>query len=279
MRSEVRRQRASDWPGKPPERALSYRWKIEGAKNMADETIIAWTDHTFNPWWGCVKVSPGCAHCYAEALSKRYGNDVWGGKADRRFFGAKHWAKPLQWNREAQQAGQIHRVFCASMADVFEDRADLAPERARLWEVIRETPSLHWQILTKRPENIEKLLPADWPLQNVWLGTSIESMDYAWRADALRKIPAAVRFISYEPALGPLDGLDLTGIDWVICGGESGNGFRPMDMDWARNMRDKCKAAGVSFFFKQSSHRFTERGIELDGKIIREYPAPRKIKP
>lgn len=247
---------------------------------MADKTLIAWCDHTFNVAWGCMKVSPGCKHCYADGLADRYGFKVWGPPATtpRRTFGAAHWQEPRKWQRQAEAAGKIHRVFCSSMCDVFEDHPTVTGEMARLWPLIRETPNLHWQLLTKRPERIAANLPADWGegYPNVWLGTSIENADYAWRADHLRPIPASVRFISYEPALGPLAGaLDLTGIDWVIYGGESGPAFRDHDIEWPRAMRDKCQAVGVAFFYKQSPARFTERGTTLDGETVRQYPTPR----
>lgn len=246
---------------------------------MAEKTLIAWTDHTFNIAWGCVKVSPGCAHCYADSLAGRYGWDVWGKNAARRTFGDKHWAQPLEWNRAAVADKRRHRVFCSSMCDVFEDHPTIAAEREKLWSVIRATRWLDWQLLTKRPERIAASLPADWAdgWPNVWLGTSIEHMDYCHRADQLRNIPAAVRFISYEPALGPLAGMDLRGIDWVIFGGESGVGFRAADVQWSRDMRDHCAAQGVAYFHKQLSHRFTERGTLLDGEEVRQYPKPRNV--
>ena len=243
---------------------------------MAEKTIIAWTDHTFNIAWGCAKISPGCANCYADDLNKRYGSDaVWGPGKDRRLFGDAHWKKPAKWNRAAEKAGKIARVFASSMCDNFEDHPTVASMLPRLWQTIKATPWLDWQLLTKRADRIAECLPPDWGdgYENVWLGVSIENADYAWRADELCKVPAALRFVSYEPALGPLaDALDLTGIHWIIYGGESGAKHRPEDKQWARDMRDKCAAAGVAFFHKQSAARFTERGIELDGQIIREYP-------
>lgn len=243
---------------------------------MGDKTIIAWTNHTFNVAWGCEKVSPGCAHCYADDLAKRYGHSVWGAGQPRRTFGEQHWSEPLAWERAAAKAGARERVFTSSMCDVFEDHPTIARERERLWNIIRTTPNLDWQILTKRSNRIAACLPEDWGggWPNVWLGVSIEDQERAIRADHLREIPAAIRFVSYEPALGPLT-LDLRGIGWVICGGESGAKFRPMDLDWARSMRDQCAAAGVAYFFKQSSARFTERGTTLDGETVRQYPKQR----
>lgn len=246
---------------------------------MAEKTAIAWTDHTFNLAWGCVKISPGCAHCYADDLAARYGHDVWGPGKARRTFGAKHWAEPLAWQRKAAAEGVRRRVFCSSMCDNFEDHPTIAAELAKLWPLIRATPDLDWQLLTKRADRIAACLPADWGegYPNVWLGVSIENADYTWRADRLRAVPAAVRFVSYEPALGPLaQALDLSGLDWVIYGGESGPSHRPEDKQWARDMRDACRGAGVAFFHKQSAARFTEQGVRLDGELIREYPAARR---
>jgi len=245
---------------------------------MAESSIIAWTDNTFNPWMGCVKVSPGCAHCYAETLTKnRMGLHLWGAKAARQVTSPSNWKKPVAWNCEAERDGQRKRVFCASLCDVMEDHPTAAATRPRLWDLIRSTPWLDWQLLTKRPENYAGNLPADWGdgWPNVWLGTSIESNEYLGRADILRQVPATVRFISYEPALGPLTDIDLSGIDWLIVGGESGSNFRLMDHAWARDARAKCGAAGTAFFFKQSSAYRTEMGIELDGQIVRNYPQRR----
>lgn len=244
---------------------------------MGQETIIAWTNHTFNVAWGCSKISPGCKNCYADTLSSRYGCDVWGADKPRRVFGPKHWTDPVLWNNIAERRGLRERVFTSSMCDVFEDHPTIAHEREKLWRLIRATPWLDWQILTKRADRIADNLPHDWPLPNVWLGVSIENNDYAWRADHLRKIEAAVRFVSYEPALGRLDKLDLNGIDWVIYGGESGQNYREHDLAWPRQMFAMCEAAGTAFFFKQSAAYRTEIGTTLDGKTIRKYPTPRKV--
>lgn len=225
---------------------------------MSANSKIEWCHHTFNPWWGCTKVSPACDHCYAESLAKRYGHGVWGKDAPRRFFGDKHWAEPLQWNREAESARERRRVFCGSMCDVMEDREDLRAPRVRLFNLIAETPHLDWLLLTKRPQNFRKFLPwGDTPgleRPNVWLMTTVESQEYVWRAERLVDIPAVVHGISYEPALGPLDiSRDLQdGINWVIAGGESGGGARPPHPDWFRQARDQCVAANVPFFFKQN---------------------------
>jgi protein gp37 len=165
--------------------------------------------YTFNPWWGCIRVSPGCEHCYAESQAKRYGHDIWGpaSTTPRRFFGDKHWSEPLKWNRDALALGMRLKVFCASFADVFEDNDSLIPHRERLWEVIAETPQLDWLVLTKRPENIHEMMPDRfWP--NVWLGTSAENQHYYnTRVPILientRRVP--VLFVSAEPLLGPID--------------------------------------------------------------------------
>jgi protein gp37 len=172
--------------------------------------------YTFNPWWGCIRVSPGCEHCYAESQAKRYGHDIWGpaSTTPRRFFGDKHWSEPLKWNRDALALGMRLKVFCASFADVFEDNDSLIPHRERLWEVIAETPQLDWLVLTKRTENIREMMPDRfWP--NVWLGTSAENQHYYnTRVPILientSRVP--VLFVSAEPLLGPIDlgaGFDL----------------------------------------------------------------------
>jgi protein gp37 len=240
---------------------------------MGAMTKIAWTDYTFNPWMGCTKVSDGCRNCYALELTKnRMGLDVWGGAP--RQVTKSPWKNAMAWNRDARVAGQRRRVFCGSLCDVFEDDATANATRPRVWQLIRECEALDWQLLTKRPENIARMLPEDWGSgwPHVWLGTSIEDMRVASRADHLRAVQAAVRFISYEPALGPLDALDLAGIHWVIYGGESGPRYRPEDKAWARSMRDRCRRLGIAFFHKQSSAPRTEQGIELDGQVIREFP-------
>jgi protein gp37 len=188
---------------------------------MGATTGIKWTDHTFNPWWGCERVSPGCQHCYAETFAKRTGNDVWGKAAPRRFFGEKHWREPVKWNAAAEAAGRPALVFAASMADVFEDRRDLDEPRTRLFELIEETPWLRWQLLTKRPENVLELVPElwatgeEWPA-NAWLGTTVEDQTRAeLRIPELVKIPAPVRFLSCEPLLGELDLSRWLGLEWM----------------------------------------------------------------
>lgn len=248
---------------------------------MSERTIIAWTDHTFNPWMGCEKVSEGCRNCYAATLTKnRMGLSLWGKTAPRQVTKSP-WQHVRAWERAAAAGepgvlgdGQPHLVFTGSLMDWAEDRPDLNEPRRRMWSLVRACPHLHFQMLTKRPENIAACLPDDWGggYENVWLGTTIEDMRVAWRADHLRSVPAMVRFISYEPAIGPLAGIDLTGIDWVIYGGESGPGHRPENKQWARDMHAQCAALDIAFFHKQSAGYRTELGIELDGRIVREFP-------
>lgn len=220
---------------------------------MGQNSTIEWTDHTFNPWWGCVRVSDGCKHCYAEALAKRYGLQIWGVETERRFMSDGHWKQPHKWNKEAQRRGQRARVFCASMADVFEDNDALTAERSKLWELIEQTQSLDWLLLTKRPENMRRLAPWDrWP-PNVWAMTTTENQRAVdKRLPYLVDIQASVRGLSVEPLLGEIDLTHWLGqIDWVIVGGESGAGARPMNPQWVRSLRDQCLDAGVAFFFKQ----------------------------
>lgn len=241
---------------------------------MAEETGISWTDHTHNIVWGCEKVSPACQFCYAEVWAKRMGFDVWGSTKPRRTLSQQNWNKPLKWNKAAEKEGKSHKVFCSSMCDIFEDHPTVIQELQKLWPLIKQTPWLEWQLLTKRPERIKSFLPSDWGdgYKNVWLGTTIESNDYAYRADYLRDVSCKIRFISYEPALGPLDKLDLKDLHWIIYGGESGPHFRGHDPQWARDMRDRCKNDGVAFFYKQSSALHSGTDPYLDGLQYHEFP-------
>lgn len=187
------------------------------------------------------------------------GHQLWGTQAPRRFFGDIHWKEPLRWNEEAGLEGLRERVFCASMADVFERRADLNDQRARLWKLIEETPNLDWLLLTKRPQNIKRLVPwkNDWP-RNVWLGTSLENQTLVEkRLPYLLENPASVRFLSCEPLLGHINlrpWFDARGyhpIDWIIAGGESGGHSRPMHPDWVTSLLNQCDEFNVPFHFKQ----------------------------
>jgi len=251
---------------------------------MAKDSKIEWTTHTFNPWWGCVKVSDGCKNCYAEAFSKRTGNNVWGVAAERRFFGEKHWNEPLKWNEAAKGAVERPRVFCASMADVFEllpgdhPSADAQGHaQIKLFPLIMQTPHLDWMLLTKRPEHILKMIEfaavwcfpftdpdfvawlVDWvngkPPHNVWLGTSVEDNRVIKRVHDLIQTPAVAYFLSCEPVLGevtlPAEFLSLGTQALVIAGGESGANPRPMHPAHPRSLRDQCQAHGVPFHFKQ----------------------------
>lgn len=281
---------------------------------MGTTTKIQWCDHTFNPWRGCTKVSPGCAHCYADTQAKRNPRTlgIWGPTGTRVVASEATWKEPLKWNRQAAcccrktSADTEHesgcpqanrpRVFCASMADVFEswngpvldsqgrrlssltgntftptdlkigsDIVTLDDCRARLFRTIHETPNLDWLLLTKRPENVAKAMEdyanrlctytaeafsKIW-IRRVWLGVSVENQKCKSRIDLLRGIPAAVRFLSVEPLLEDIGTLDLTGIHWVIVGGESGGKARPSRVQWIRDIVSQCKAADVACFVKQ----------------------------
>lgn len=244
---------------------------------MAENSKIEWTHHTFNPWIGCQKVGPGCDHCYAETwdargLQQRKGR--WGAHAARTRTSAANWRKPVAWNRAAAAAGERHRVFCASLADVFDNHASIPPEwRADLWALIRATPNLDWMLLTKRSGNIAAMLPQDWGdgYPNVWLGCTVVNQAEADRdIPKLLDAPAAVRFLSMEPLLGRVIIAPelLAHLDLVIVGGESGPNARPMHPDWARSLRDQCVAARVAFNFKQwGEWGPTERCDEIDARI------------
>ena len=267
---------------------------------MGEETKIAWTDSSWSPWWGCTRVSPACGQggqggCYAEAFSKRVGHGkrlplIWGPRAERRFFPDKHWSEPLKWNRKAARSGVRRRLFCASMADVFE-RVDgetgehMDAARERLWGLIEQTPWIDWQVLTKRPENFGSMLPARWqgkmPL-NLWLGVTVESVAYVPRVQHLLRTCAAITFISAEPLLEDIseaivpyigarpletnDGRWLSGdetvvwelggtrwpsLDQIIVGGESGPRSRAFDVEWARRLGRACHLHSTAFFCKQ----------------------------
>lgn len=235
--------------------------------------------YSWNPWWGCLKVSEECQHCYARDIAHHYGHEVWGPAATtgRRLFGEEHWAEPLRWNRAAKRDGHRHSVFCASMADVFEVHPELDSERTKLWKLIETTTWLNWLLLTKRPENILAMAPwgwSTWP-DNVWIGTSVGLQSRAEeRLPYLLEVPAVVRFLSCEPLLGPLDLTPwLSRLQWVISGGESGPNFRPLNLDWARDLRDQCQVAGVPYYFKQIGGRYHDSGGRLlDSREWTEMP-------
>lgn len=238
---------------------------------MGDTTTIAWTDRTWNPWRGCSHVSPGCDHCYMFADGQR-----WGWDAATVARAKTTWRHPFRWQREAQARGTRARVFVLSLSDFFHPDADAWRDEA--WAIMRACDRLDFQVLTKRDGRIARHLPADWGegYANVWLGVSIEADRFAFRADTLRRVPARVRFISAEPLLEPLPRLELRGIDWLIVGGESGLGHRPMEHAWAGELYQRAQQAGTAFFFKQSSSRYSGQGTNLQGLgEVREFPRGR----
>ncbi len=236
---------------------------------MGAKSSIEWTDSTWNPVTGCTKISPGCANCYAERMAKRLQamgqpNYVNGFQVTTH---AHMLDKPPEW-RHAQV------IFVNSMSDLF--HGDVPDAFVR--DVFRVMGQADWhlfQVLTKRSERLAAMAASlPWP-EHIWAGVSVENQDYLWRMDHLRAVPAAVRFASIEPLIGPVENLDLEGIDWVIVGGESGPGARPMKQDWVLQIRDRCLAAGVPFFFKQwGGVRRKEAGRELEGRTWDEMPTP-----
>lgn len=239
------------------------------------DSKIEWTDHTFNPWWGCTKVSRACDGCYAEAWAKRTGHNVWGHGSPRRRLSDSYWRQPLAWDREAALQGR-RRVFCASMADVFEWRPDLNDLRRRLWDLIESTPHLDWLLLTKRPHLIQRLAPwkDDWP-QNVWVGATVENQSAARkRIPKLLECGARVKFLSCEPLLESLN-LEpwISRLDWVIAGGETGALARPSPSNWFRALRDICVSYDVPFHFKQWGDWLPEEFLAATctGRRMREY--------
>ena len=283
---------------------------------MAGFSKIEWTDSTFNPWVGCTKIKrPGnklsaCDFCYAEKWAKRSGQVKWGNFARRRTT-ESYWRGPLGWNAQAsdfdKKFGRRRRVFCASLADVFDNQAD-AEWRADLFELIRRCDQIDWQLLTKRPQNIKKMLPRDWGhgYPNVWLGTTAEDAEsYQQRVSHLLALPAVVKFVSYEPALGPLGTIKIGDEtpDWIIIGGESGvraDLGRPTQPQWARDAIAECRRYNVAPFLKQwgvysNNPLVAENGLttqeamridppengkgggKLDGEIWREFPTARQM--
>ena len=237
------------------------------------KTPIEWADFTFNPWVGCQHVSPGCDNCYAEAMLDNWlGQVEWGPHGERRRTSAETWKEPLRWERKARAEGRRRRVFCASLADWLDNKA---PQRWRieLAAMIETTPNLDWLLLTKRIQNFPKLAPWKRPPTNVWLGVSGEDQRrYDLRWERLRRIEASVRFVSYEPAIGPLTLRDGIGApDWIICGGESGRHPRFMDPRWARELRDECALIGVAFYLKQ----MTAKASIPPDLMVRQFPIAR----
>jgi protein gp37 len=272
---------------------------------MGENSKIEWTNHTFNPWIGCQKVSPGCDNCYAEAQNafRKWNGGTWGPHAPRKRTSVNYWKQPFKWNREAgafkREYGHRPRVFCASLADVFDNKAPSA-WRKDLFELIRECDQLDWLLLTKRPQNIAKMLPSDWSdgYPSVWVGmTAEDQLHFDQRWNHLQKIPALIKFVSYEPALGPLR-LPAHGPhpDWLISGAESGGGARPVKVQWVRDVIADCRDHGVAVFHKQwgtypnnplvakqgmtiaeakALDHFGKGGGLVDGELVREFPARR----
>lgn len=243
---------------------------------MSEKSSIEWTEATWNPVTGCDRISPGCEHCYALTLSKRlkamgaakYQNDgdpVTSGPGFGVTIHPQALDQPRSWRSP-------RTVFVNSMSDLFHAKVPVSFVRD-VFDVIADTPQHTYQVLTKRAMRARRIADQlDWP-DNLWLGVSVENADYFHRVDELRRIPARIRFLSCEPLLGPLDGINLDDIGWVIAGGESGPNYRPMDVSWARGIRDACNAGDVPFFFKQWGGRTPKMlGRELDGRTWDEYP-------
>lgn len=237
---------------------------------MADHSGIEWTDATWNPTVGCTKVSPGCDHCYAERLTQRFAHTYPNGftltlRPDALDL-PRHWRRP-------------RLVFVNSMSDLFHRDVPEAYLQ-QVFEVMAACPQHRFQVLTKRAERlarVAKRLP--WP-PNVWIGVSVETRDYLWRVDYLRRVPAAIRFVSAEPLLGSLASINLAGVRWLIAGGESQPGARPVALDWFRELRDHCRAAHVPFFLKQLGGHPHKRGGDqavLDGRRWVEWPSGEEL--
>jgi protein gp37 len=256
---------------------------------------ISWTHHTFNPWIGCTKVSEGCRYCYAEQWDKRFsdmkdddGNSIaghWGPGAPRRVTSQHNWNDPIRWNREAVKNNTHFRVFCASLADVFDKEAPDG-QRERLWPLVKQTTNLYWLILTKRPELINSMLPSDWGdgYPNVWLGTSTEDQKTAdLRIGHLANVKAKIRFLSVEPQIENIDFTQwltpkgenwVRPFDWMIFGGESGSEARKFDPDWIREPLLQAKKVDVKVFVKQMGSVWAaENGTEdKKGGDPKEWP-------
>lgn len=266
---------------------------------MSEHTTIAWTDNTFNPWWGCTAVSPGCDNCYAEAFDKRVGGAHWGKGEPRRTFEDKHWNEPMKWQKSAAKEGKITKVFCGSMCDVMDDE-EPEGQWERLIQVINDTPNLLWQLLTKRPQRYMRRLPeTGFFYDNVILGTTTENQEFydvriphleeaaAWLTIRNRiqgpsfalgglciaRSPVKT-FVSYEPAIGPLTMFNRLKPSWLIFGGETGPRPRPMEQKWAENIKAECEDTGVAFFMKQMSARTPHAAADLIPAhlLVRQFP-------
>ena len=245
----------------------------EGENLMAIHSAIEWTDASWNPVTGCTQVSAGCDHCYAKTFAERFRgvpNHPYEQGFDLRLW-PERLELPLQWKKP-------RRIFVNSMSDLFHSGV---PDEFifSVFETMVKADQHIFQVLTKRPQRLARLAPSlPWPA-NVWAGVSVESNEVAWRADFLRRVPAAVRFISAEPLIAPVDELNLDGIDWVITGGESGAGHRPCDPEWVRDVRDRCASTGVHYFHKQWGGKTSKSGgRDLDGQIWSDMPSMDSVK-
>src|SRR5579871_2766809 len=234
---------------------------------MAANSKIEWTDATWNPVRGCTKISPGCKHCYAERFAERF-RGVQGHPFEQGFdlrLVPEKMNAPLRWKSP-------QRIFVNSMSDLFHDDVPL-PYIQRVFAVMNQAGWHQYQVLTKRAERLEEVSSQLPWAPHIWMGVSVENKDYLWRIDHLRKTNAHIKFLSVEPLLGPLGKIALRGIDWVIVGGESGPGARPMEASWVTDIKDQCLRAGVAFFFKQWGGVQKKRhGRELEGRTWDEMP-------
>lgn len=238
---------------------------------MAETSGISWTDATFNPWIGCTRVSPACDFCYAARDNERHGwVPGWGSAVPRRR--TKTWGEPLRWNRKAAITGYRPRVFCASLADIFDNEVDQS-WRDDLWQLLRQTPNLRWMLLTKRIGNARRMLPPDWPFPHAGLMATLVNQD-EWDRDFLKlmAVPASWHGVSAEPLLGEIK-IDAARPDWIITGGESGPQRRALDMDAVRSLRDQCARNGIAFHHKQNGGlRGKDGGCLVDGVEHKNFP-------
>jgi protein gp37 len=253
---------------------------------VMENSKIEWCDHTFNPWIGCTKVSEGCLNCYAETQNRRYRwVDEWGVDGMRKQTSEHYWSEPLRWNRKAEREGKRYKVFCGSLCDIFEDNEQVALARKELFELIQITTNLDWLLLTKRPKNIYGMWPRnvfgeEMRYPNVWLGTTVENEDQLGRIEYLTDVNSVIYWLSIEPMLGPIDlGKYANWIDWVICGGESGLGFRPFSVIYARDLLAQCRYKNIPFFMKQLGG-YPDKKDKLEDfptdLQVREFPCPPK---
>jgi protein gp37 len=239
---------------------------------MGDTTKIETADCTWNPWIGCNPVSEGCVRCYAKDKHRRR---KWTPCFSVVTQAKTTWGNPPRWQREAEAEGRVGMVFCPSLSDFFHPGAD--QWRSEAWAVIKGAPNLVWRITTKRPELVAGRLPADWGAgyPNVWLGVTVEMRKYLWRLGAIKSVPAAAHYLAAEPLLEDLMpdlAGHMDGVDWVVLGGETGSGVRPMDPQWARNVRDLCRDRGIAFWFLGHGGMH-QKGTLLDGVQHKAYPA------